>query len=132
MIVSDKWAEWAEVHGNYYGTSADFLNQGLAAGKDILLDIDVKGMQKIVKLHPAGVTIFIQPPSLEALRIRLESRGADSPNIIETRMTNAIQEMAEVHLYRHIVVNDNLTAATEELIRLIDTYRQDRPLTLNP
>ena len=132
MIASDKWAEWAEVHGNYYGTSADFLNHGLEAGKDILLDIDVKGMQKIVKLHPAGITIFIQPPSLDALRIRLESRGADSPNIIETRMTNAIQEMTEAHLYRHIVVNDNLTTATEELIRLIDTYRHDRPLTLNP
>jgi guanylate kinase len=123
MIASDRWAEWAEVHGNYYGTSADFLNRSLAAGKDILLDIDVQGMQKIIQRYPAGVTIFIQPPSLETLRIRLESRGADRPDIIETRMKNAILEMAAAHRYRHIIVNNNLETAIQELIRLITGYR---------
>jgi guanylate kinase len=126
-IESGEWAEWAEVHGNYYGTSANFLNQGLRAGKDILLDIDVQGMLKIISRYPSSVTVFIRPPSLEALRKRLESRGADRPDIIETRMINAEKEMAETHRYRHVIVNDDLELATRELILLIDSYRRNRP-----
>ena len=129
LIESGEWAEWAEVHGNYYGTSANFLNQGLAAGKDILLDIDVQGMLKILKRYPSSVTVFIRPPSLEALRARLESRGADRPDIIETRMINAKKEMAQAHRYRHVIVNDDLELATRELILLIDAYRRNRPIT---
>ncbi len=129
LIESGQWAEWAEVHGNYYGTSASFLNQGLAAGKDILLDIDVQGMLKIMNRYPSSITVFIRPPSLEALRERLESRGADRSDIIETRMINAKKEMAEAHRYRHVIVNDDLETATRELILLIDAYRQNRPRT---
>jgi guanylate kinase len=131
MIAAGEWAEWAEVHGNHYGTSAHFLNQWLDAGKDILLDIDVQGMAKILMQYPASITFFIQPPSIEALRTRMESRGSDSPEIIETRMINATKEMAEAHRYRHIVINDDLNTATEELIRLIDAYRHNCPLTLS-
>jgi guanylate kinase len=127
LIASGNWAEWAKVHGNYYGTSASFLNRGLESGKDILLDIDVQGMLKIIKQYPSSVTVFIRPPSLEALRARLESRGADSPDIIETRMINAKKEMAEAHRYRHVIVNDILETATRELILLIDAYRRNRP-----
>jgi guanylate kinase len=129
LIESGEWTEWAEVHGNYYGTSASFLNQALAAGKDILLDIDVQGMLKILKRYPSSVTVFIRPPSLKILRERLESRGADSLDIIKTRMTNAKKEMAQAHRYRHVIVNDNLEAATRELILLIESYRQNRPIT---
>ena len=125
-IESGEWAEWAQVHGNYYGSSANFLNQGLEAGKDILLDIDVQGMLKILQRYPSSVTIFIRPPSLKTLRDRLESRGTDKPDIIETRLKNAEKEMAEAHRYRHIVVNDSLETATRDLILLIDTYRQNR------
>jgi guanylate kinase len=132
LIESGEWAEWAKVHGNYYGTAAKFLNQGLEAGKDILLDIDVQGMLKILKRFPDSVTIFIRPPSLETLRDRLESRGADRPEIIETRMTNAKKEMAQDHRYRHVIVNDDLEIATRELILLIESYRQNRPMTRNP
>jgi guanylate kinase len=127
LIESGEWAEWAEVHGNYYGTSASFLNQGLEAGKDILLDIDVQGMIKIISRYPSSITIFIQPPSLEALKVRLESRGADRPDTIEIRMTNAKKEMAEAHRYRHVIVNDDLELATRELILLVDAYRRNRP-----
>jgi len=132
LIESGEWAEWAEVHGNYYGTSANFLNRGLTAGKDILLDIDVQGMLKILKRFPDSVTVFIRPPSLKTLRMRLESRGADRPDIIETRMTNAKKEMTQAHRYRHVIVNDDLEHATRELILLIESYRQNRPLTCNP
>ena len=131
LIKSGEWAEWAEVHGNYYGTSANFLKRGLEAGKDILLDIDVQGMLKILKRYPSSVTVFIRPPSLEALRERLESRGGDKPDIIKIRMINAKKEMAEAHRYRHVIVNDDLETATLELILLIDTYRRNRPITHN-
>ena len=127
LIESGEWAEWAEVHGNYYGTSANFLNWGLEAGKDILLDIDVQGMLKILKRYPSSITVFIQPPSLKTLKDRLEYRGADRPDIIETRMINAKKEMAKAHRYRHVIVNDDLELATRELILLIDSYRQNRP-----
>ncbi len=132
LLDSGQWVEWAEVHGNYYGTSANFLNRGLEAGKDILLDIDVQGMLKIMKQYPSSITVFIRPPSLKTLRDRLESRGADSPDIIKTRMTNAKKEMAEAHRYRHVIVNDDLELATQELILLIDSCRQNRPITRNP
>jgi guanylate kinase len=127
LIDSGQWAEWAQVHGNYYGTSASFLTRGLEAGKDILLDIDVQGMRRILEQYPSSVTIFIRPPSLKTLRERLESRGVDSPDIIETRMTNAKMEMAEAHRYRHVIVNDDLELATRELMLLIGSYRQNRP-----
>lgn len=127
LMDSGNWAEWAEVHGNFYGTSAAFLNEGLAAGKNILLDIDVQGMQKIIRRYPSSITVFIRPPSLDTLRQRLESRGADSPDVIETRMINAKNEMAEAHRYRHIIVNDDLETATRQLIQLIGGYRRNRP-----
>ncbi len=122
-IESGGWAEWAKVHGNYYGTSAEFIDQGICAGKDILLDIDVQGTFKILKRYPDSVTIFIMPPSMDVLRQRLETRGTDRRDTIETRMENARQEIAQAQHYRHIIVNDNLETAVHELISLIARYR---------
>jgi guanylate kinase len=89
-------------------------------------------MLKILKRYPSSITVFIRPPSLKTLRERLESRGVDRPDIIETRMTNAKMEMAEAHRYRHVIVNDDLEIATRELIGLIDAYRQNRSITYYP
>ncbi|MCP4622355.1 MAG: guanylate kinase [bacterium] len=122
-IVRDRWAEWAKVHNNYYGTSADLLNRALAGGQDILLDIDVQGMRQIVKRYPAGITIFIMPPSLEILRLRLENRGTDGPEIIALRLKNAQKEMALKDRYRHVVTNDQLTDAVAELLGIFEKYR---------
>jgi guanylate kinase len=122
-IERGRWAEWALVHDNYYGTSADMLDRGLNAGQDILLDIDVQGMGQIQASYPAGITIFIMPPSLEILRSRLEARGTDSPEVIAVRLRNAQQEMAQKDRYRHIVVNDQLAVATDRLIGIIEKYR---------
>jgi guanylate kinase len=122
-IVRGRWAEWAEVHDHYYGTSADFLNQELSAGRDILLDIDIQGTRKILQRYPDGVTIFIMPPSLETLKSRLESRGTDRPEVIAVRLKNADAEMAQKDLYRHIIINDRLTDAVAELIALFEKYR---------
>jgi len=122
-IARGQWAEWAEVHGNYYGTAADLLDRGLADGKDILLDIDVQGMRQILQRYPAGITIFIMPPSLATLQCRLEARGTDSPEIIAVRLKNAQQEMAQKDRYRHVIVNDQLADATAELIGILEKYR---------
>jgi guanylate kinase len=122
-IRGGRWAEWARVHGNYYGTSADVLAQSLSAGCDILLDIDVQGARQICARFPESVTIFIMPPSLEVLRQRLVSRGTDRPEAIAMRIENAGREMAQRDVYRHVVVNDDLETAITELIHLIDSYR---------
>lgn len=122
-IRGGRWAEWARVHGNYYGTSADVLAQSLASGCDILLDIDVEGARQICARFPESVTIFIMPPSLEVLRQRLVLRGTDRPEVIALRIENAGREMAQRNVYRHVIVNDDLATAITELIHLIDSYR---------
>lgn len=122
-IRQGKWAEWARVHGNYYGTSADFLNRCMDSGQDILLDIDVQGMRRIVVGFPDSITLFIMPPTLEILRRRIESRGTDTIEVIERRMKNARAEMDCRHLYRHVIVNDQLDVAIADLIALIASYR---------
>jgi len=122
-INNGKWAEWAEVHGNYYGTSAEFIDKSLAAGRNILLDIDVQGTIQILEHYPDSITIFIMPPSFEILRERLELRGTDSQAAIERRLENAQKEMARKDLYRHVIVNDQLPDAVAELISIIEKYR---------
>jgi len=122
-ISRSLWAEWAEVHGNYYGTSAEFIDRGLREGRDFLLDIDVQGTRRILKRYPQAITVFIMPPSLETLRVRLEKRGTDSPEAIALRLKNAQQEMAQQDLYRHVIINDRLSDAVAELIGMIERYR---------
>lgn len=123
-IKKARWAEWAEVYGNYYGTSAEFIEKKLSSGCDILLDIDVQGTLQILKHHPDSVTVFILPPSINALRKRLEMRGTDSQAVIEKRLINAKKEMAQKKLYRHIIVNDELSAAIDEICAIFNKYRQ--------
>ncbi|CAB1055703.1 Guanylate kinase (EC [Olavius sp. associated proteobacterium Delta 1] len=119
-IERGRWAEWAKVHDNYYGTSADLLDRVLNGGQDIILDIDVQGMRQILNRYPAGITIFIMPPSLQTLRSRLEARGTDSPEVIALRLKNAQAEMAQKELYRHVIINDQLADAIAELIGIIE------------
>ncbi|MFO7709142.1 MAG: guanylate kinase [Desulfobacterales bacterium] len=119
-----RWAEWARVHGNYYGTSAEELEQTLAAGRDVLLEIDVQGARQICARFPQSVTIFILPPSMDALRRRLEARGTDSPESIARRLENAEAEMAQRGFYRHLIVNEDLPAAVRELAAVIGSYRR--------
>ncbi|MBT8372772.1 MAG: guanylate kinase [Desulfobacterales bacterium] len=122
-IASRQWAEWADVHGNYYGTSAEFIDAGLSAGRNILLDIDIQGTRQILKKYPEGITIFIMPPSLDVLRYRLEARGTDSSDIIDLRLENAQKEMAQKDFYRYIVVNDKLPNAVAALIAIFEKWR---------
>lgn len=123
-IKRGQWAEWAEVYGNYYGTSDQFIVNGLSSGRDILLDIDVQGTIQILKKYPDSITIFILPPSMKILKKRLEMRGTDSPQVIDRRLAYARHEMAQKNLYRHVIVNDNLSEAIEDLNAIIKEYRQ--------
>jgi len=122
-IESGHWAEWAEVHGNYYGTSAEFLDKGLDSGHDMLFDIDVQGTLQILGRYPDSVSIFIMPPSLETLRKRLEMRRTESRAAIKRRLLNAEKEMAQKGLYRHVIVNDQLSVSIEKLVAIIEKYR---------
>lgn len=122
QIAEGKWAEWAKVHGNYYGTSAVFLDKAIASGNDMLLDIDVEGTKQIIGRYPDSITIFIMPPSLDILRFRMESRGADSREVIERRMVNAEREISQRSIYKHVIVNDNLLKAVTELISIVEMY----------
>jgi guanylate kinase len=122
-IARGDWAEWAEVHGHYYGTAAGFVIRELASGHGILLDIDVQGARQIVKRFPDSVTIFIMPPSLEVLQERLTARAADSADVIARRLKNAVQEIAQKTFYQHVIVNDDLAEAKAELIALIGGFK---------
>ena len=120
----NRWAEWANVHGYWYGTSADFLESQSAAGQDVILDIDVQGTRQILARYPEHtVTIFIMPPSMAVLKERLISRGAESDAEMERRLENAVREMAQRDLYHHVIVNDRLPEAIHALSTLIDKYR---------
>jgi guanylate kinase len=122
-LKQDYWAEWATVHGYFYGTSREFLDYYLTRGRNILLDIDVQGTRQILENYPNSVTIFIMPPSLEILRIRLESRATDSIEVIERRLKDAEKEIEQRHIYRHIIVNDKLHETIDRLTNLVDIYR---------
>ncbi len=123
-IEENRWAEWAQVHGNLYGTSAHWISETLAAGKDILMDIDVQGARQMVGRYPQAVTIFIRPPGIDVLEKRLQQRGLDDAATIALRMANAQKEMAQQGMYRHVVINDDLGQAESELIDLVDRYRR--------
>ena len=122
-ISTGRWAEWAEVHGNYYGSDGDFINKCLAAGDDILHDIDVQGTRQILERYPESITIFILPPSLDALAQRLELRDTDSQESIALRLKNAEKEIAQKDLYRHEIVNDRLPEAVARLTAIVKRYR---------
>lgn len=123
-IDHDAWAEWAEVHGNFYGTLRDNIEKNILQGRDVLLDVDVKGASQIQTRYDDCILIFIMPPSVEILRQRLSGRAADSRNDIEKRMRNAESEMAMRDIYHHVIVNDQLDRAINELTDLIDACRE--------
>ena len=121
-IRQGRWAEWARVHDHFYATAADFIDRCLAAGQDLLLDIDVQGAAQLLKRYPDSVTIFIEPPSMAELARRLSDRGLDSAATVAKRLRNAEQEMDRRWGYRHRIVNDRLDAAIAELVALVRGY----------
>lgn len=115
--------EWAEVHGQLYGTPLHEVEDLMKQGYVVLLDVDVQGGASVRQLRPDAVSVFIHPPSLEALRQRLGRRGTDQPEVVETRLQNAPGELAQYQLYDYLVVNDNLDQAVATLVAIHDAER---------
>jgi guanylate kinase len=115
--------EWAEVHGEYYGTPRPFMEAELAAGRDVMLNIDVQGGIRLKKTFPRAVMIFILPPSFDSLKERILKRGADFTIDIGVRMENAIKEIAASDKYDYLVVNDKLERAVAQIQSIIDAER---------
>jgi guanylate kinase len=125
MIEANQFLEWAYVHGHYYGTSAEMVHRAEEQHKDLLLDVDIQGHQKVRKVLEGITSIFVLPPSYEALKERLEQRGKDTPEQIGRRMENARMEIRHYREYDYVVINDDLQAAFECLTSIIRS-RQNR------
>jgi guanylate kinase len=130
-INKNRWAEWAMVHGNYYGTSVKDIDHALSAGKDILLDIDVQGASQIIRRYPHSITIFIMPPNMKELRRRLEERGTESAKTISIRMQNAMKEMDQRKMYKYTIVNDCLNDSIAKLFTIIETAAPNMESSIN-
>ncbi|MBN2417468.1 guanylate kinase [bacterium] len=121
-IENGAFLEWAEVHGEYYGTLRSQVEGQIAAGKRVILDIDVQGARSVKGNMPAAVTIFILPPSLEELRARLIKRGTETPDLIEKRLTIAGKEMEAASGYDYIVINNILDNAVRDVKTILDVH----------
>jgi guanylate kinase len=117
-IKENRWLEWANVHDNYYGTCANFVKKQLEKNS-ILFDIDTQGAEQIIKKYPNAVAIFIMPPSDAELENRLKKRGADNAEAIKKRLFNAKKEIEKKNMYKHIIINNNLDKAFEQLCNII-------------
>ncbi|NOY44222.1 guanylate kinase [Deferrisoma camini] len=118
-----EFAEWAEVHGNLYGTALTELRTAAEAGQDLVLDIDVQGALQVAQRLPHAVLVFVLPPSWEELERRLKARGQDDPEVIARRLANARQEVAEAPRYHYVVVNDDMGRCLEDLKAVVRAER---------
>ncbi len=115
MIERGEFLEWAKVHNNYYGTSRTKVEEILASGRDVLLDIDPKGARQLRKTLDYGIYIFITAPSMNDLRTRLINRRTESEEIMDIRLTNAREEIQHIHEYDYLIVNKEINRAYNDL-----------------
>lgn len=135
-IDRGEFLEYAEVHGNFYGTLKSTVRESLRKGRDLIMDIDVQGAAQIRAacrslpeddlIRRGFVDIFIAPPSMDELHRRLCGRATDAEEVIEKRMQNAAQEMKERETYEHLVINDQLDFALENLVNIIHAEHEKR------
>jgi len=118
-----EFLEWAEVHGNLYATSRRWIEERICAGVDIVLEIDWQGAAQVQQLFSDAVGIFIVPPSLDALRERLEQRGQDSAEVIERRVAAARAELKQAHRFQYVIINQDFATALAELRTLVEAAR---------
>jgi len=123
LIEQGAFLEYAEVFDNFYGTAQESIEAQLAEGLDVILEIDWQGARQVRELMPDAISIFILPPSNEALRERLRGRGQDSEEIIERRMRDAVSESSHYDESDFLIINDDFTAALDELSQLIVSQR---------
>lgn len=115
--------EWAEVHGNFYGTPRDRIDEAIRQGRDVLLEIDWQGARQVRKHFPEAIGIFILPPSIEALEARLYNRGQDAPQVISRRLLAAGSEMSHVSEFEYVIINQEFSVALGQLAQIVSATR---------
>jgi guanylate kinase len=123
MLAAGEFLEHAEVYGNYYGTSKGSISRDLNAGHDVLLEIDWQGAEQVRQHFPQSASIFILPPSFNALRTRLAGRGQDSDEVIERRLAAAAHDVAHAEAFDYIIVNDDFDHALQDLVAITRSIR---------
>ncbi len=123
MVAGNGFVEWAHVHGRRYGTSKRAIEDRVAQGQDVILEIDFQGAVQIRETFANAVLVFILPPSWEELRSRLERRGEDSPDIIELRLKNAAVEMAQARKFDYVIINELFERALFDLKAVVHAQR---------
>ncbi len=129
MIEAGELLEWAEYNSHLYGTPRRPVLESLAAGSDVLLEIEVQGARQVKAAYPAALTIFIAPPSIETLEARLRARGDTSAEAVDRRLAIARAEMAAADEFDHIVVNDVLDTAVNEMLRILAAVQPEEETT---
>ena len=123
MVLSDAFVEWAHVHGQRYGTSKKMIEDRMSQGSDVVLEIDYQGAIQIKRMYANAVLIFILPPSWEELRSRLERRGEDAPEVIELRLKNAAEELAQAKEFDFVIINEVFERALFDLKAVVHAQR---------
>lgn len=123
-LSENNFLEWANVHGNLYGTLENTVKELLIEGHDVILEIDVQGAAQVKKRVPDAVLVFIAPPGMEELEKRLEQRGTEDGEDLRMRLENARREMGDSGRYDHIVINNTVEHASDELAEIIRSYRK--------
>ena len=123
MVLAGAFVEWAHVHNHRYGTSKKAIEERMAQGADVILEIDFQGALQIKSIFANAVSIFILPPSWEELRARLERRGEDSAEVIELRLANAALEVAQVHKFDFVIINELFDRALFDLKAIVHSQR---------
>ncbi len=128
MIENDMLLEHNVFVGNYYGTPREPVERAVAEGKDIIIEVDVNGAAQIREKLPEAVSIFIMPPSFHELKRRLRGRGTESEELIEKRLNSALGEIKRAAEYDYIIVNENITAAADDILSVIlsSSFKTDR------
>ena len=121
--AAGQFLEWAEVHGHLYGTPRRFVEDQLSEGRVVVLEVDVQGGASVRRAHSNAVSVFICPPSVDALRERLAQRGTDTAEAIEQRLSNAAGELAQLPEYDYVIWNDDLEPAVARLTAIVDAER---------
>ncbi len=123
MVARGDFLEWALVHGNRYGTSRQAIEQRIGSGGDVVLEIDWQGALQIKRLFPDAILVFVLPPSLEELRARLIRRGEDAPDVIELRLRNASEELAQAENFDFVIINEIFERALFDLKAIVHAQR---------
>ena len=126
MRETGGFLEWAEVYGHLYGTPKQPIDEAHAAGRDVIAELDIQGALTVKRVRPQSVLVFIEPPTLDELALRLRGRGTEDPANMSRRIAAAYEEVKTKGSYDHVIVNDRLEHAVDELVRILEEHRPER------